>query len=172
MRSYIRNLLLFGVYLFAFIMGYSGGTYVYSYLAESQFVIATWKSDPVIVICDNSRITESRMTIAGNFWKEKGYTYAFFQKDDTGEICKNKYLDGFILISHGRVKEPTLARTKRITIMGEIRSARVIIPNNRSHHANLLEHELGHAFGFGHIDDPGHIMNPSYEYMGKKFYIP
>ena len=56
--------------------------------------------------------------------------------------------------------------------MGEIRSARVIIPNNRSRHANLLEHELGHAFGLGHLDDPGHIMHPRYEYMGKKFYIP
>ena len=34
----------------------------------------------------------------------------------------------------------------------------------------LLEHELGHAFGYGHYDVKGHIMHSLYEQMGPMFW--
>ena len=36
----------------------------------------------------------------------------------------------------------------------------------------LNEHELGHALGFAHIEEEGHIMHPIYGKMGKNFWIP
>ena len=34
----------------------------------------------------------------------------------------------------------------------------------------LLEHELGHAFGYKHLDIDGHIMNSNYDYSGYDFW--
>ncbi|MCL4416677.1 MAG: M10 family metallopeptidase domain-containing protein, partial [Actinobacteria bacterium] len=30
---------------------------------------------------------------------------------------------------------------------------------------NILRHELGHAFGLGHSNDPGDLMYPTYDYI-------
>ena len=35
----------------------------------------------------------------------------------------------------------------------------------------LLEHEIGHAIGYGHVKKYGHIMYPEYNGMGGKFEI-
>ena len=36
----------------------------------------------------------------------------------------------------------------------------------------LLEHELGHALGLGHVEEPGHMMHPIHSHGGEKFWIP
>ena len=36
----------------------------------------------------------------------------------------------------------------------------------------LVGHEVGHAFGIGHAEIIGHIMNSDYGLIGTKFWIP
>ena len=66
----------------------------------------------------------------------------------------------------------TLAITQRYTNFYRIDSADIMMRVGSQNLDLLLEHEIGHALGYGHVDSPNHIMNPKYEKIGEKFWIP
>ena len=85
-------------------------------------------------------------------------------------------MDGYIIVRSGPVKnDKTLGYTRRKATGYDgtsISAAFIIIPNENVGKPNLLEHEVGHAFGIGHAEIIGHIMNSDYGLIGTKFWIP
>jgi len=157
-----------------FLIGFLlGQKFVKEYYA-SKFKAYYWNSDPVLIICKSSKLKEEEVVKALEFWKVRGHTVAFVDKDHDGKICKNKRLEGFIFIRKnvGRVTGNSLAVTHRDASGPELNFAEIQIPNYLRRNSLLLEHELGHAFGFNHVDEMGHIMNPIYDYMGVGFSYP
>ena len=94
-------------------------------------------------------------------------------------LCRKRHeiTPGFIKIYQGSdasfSSEATLAFTKRkaSTTTG-ILGANIIIRPGTYTIKNLLTHEFGHAFGYTHVKELGHIMHPVTEKMGDKFWIP
>ena len=66
----------------------------------------------------------------------------------------------------------TLANTRRRTSGLIIKSVEIRYRPG-SHNLDLInEHELGHAFGYAHVEIEGHVMHPIFDRMGPKFWIP
>ena len=152
--------------------GYGIGTGIHYWLVQSGFILGEWKGAPVVVICENSTLEEGRLQIALDFWDRYGYSHAFFHKDIT-KLCKDReIIYGFILINDGSVPGGILAQTRRAIIGTEVVGAYIVVPNENTRLSKLIEHELGHAFGLGHYEETGHIMNPVLDRALPKFWIP
>lgn len=133
-----------------------------------------WKDRPVIVNCTGEDIKESTIKRAVDFWHEKGEEIYFYEYNFIESICKDvKLIDGFIIITtskNAKNSDLTLATTKRSARLGVIQSAIIEFKPGTHNFILLLEHELGHAFGYTHRKIPGHIMHPYYDMMGDKFW--
>ena len=65
-----------------------------------------------------------------------------------------------------------LAKTKRYTSFQKVKAA-VITYRSGAHNLMWInEHELGHALGYAHYEEEGHIMHPLYHKMSGNFWIP
>ena len=171
-----RKLFLILVIVISFLVGNISTHYVLSHYFNSKFKGFYWPEDPIIVICSSSKIKISKLEESLEYWKEKGYytKYAIEDPSPSNGICSMQKLDGFIYINDnlGMVTGNSLAITERSYDGVEIKYVDIEIPNENLHLDLLLEHELGHAFGFNHYNRIGHIMNPLYERMGEEFYFP
>ena len=84
-------------------------------------------------------------------------------------------IPGFIILRKAKdsdLEEQTLASTRRHTTGMSITAAEVLYRAGSYKLDLLSEHELGHAFGFAHTEQEGHIMHPMYNKMGKGFWVP
>jgi predicted Zn-dependent protease len=77
-----------------------------------------------------------------------------------------------LIRGEGELLPDTYAVTSRLTILNNMVSAQIIIPNEHKYMPRLLEHELGHAFGMRHVEKTGHMMHPIHERGGELFWIP
>jgi hypothetical protein len=141
---------------------------------ESSFILAEWEEDPILVVCPDSELSKHRVYSAVEWWAIRGYNIEYIHWDKDNKICsKGKWTQGIIFIrAEGELLPDTYAITSRLTILNEMVSAVIIIPNEQKHRPRLLEHELGHAFGMRHVEKVGHIMHPIHEQGGEKFWIP
>ena len=113
------------------------------------------------------------MVRALEYWALRGSSSAFYVHSPSDETCKHEWLEGFILLKKDKhLPEPSLAATKRWTSLNKMRGA-VIYYRPGSFNLYLInEHEMGHAFGFQHVEKLGHIMHPKFQKMGRDFYAP
>jgi len=124
---------------------------------------ADWKEPPNIIICRDSNISETRVKIAISFWERLGYSF--------GEIFKfscpfDTQYQGAIYIMEPRsgYNFTLLANTHTVYAEFQDKSKEIIgawieIPSKNSTKKLVLEHEIGHALGFQHTSELGHIMN-------------
>ena len=78
-----------------------------------------------------------------------------------------------ILLKKRNHNDPyTIALTERRVSLGRIRAATIYFNPGSYRLEYVLEHELGHAFGFTHLEEEGHIMHPEYGKMGERFWMP
>ena len=134
-----------------------------------------WQHDPVILNCYGKDFSKLQLERAISYWSSKGYSVAFYEMDPSEKICKSYHLDGFIILRKAKdkdLKSSTLAETTRLTSRTKIKSVVILFKPGTQNLTNLIEHELGHAFGFSHIEEEGHIMHPRYDKMGSLFWIP
>ena len=91
------------------------------------------------------------------------------------EVCKNKHLDDFIILRkapNSYLDSATIASTTRRTQVFRMKSAEVWFRPGSYNLDLIIEHELGHAFGYGHLEEVGHIMHPMYDKMGRGWWVP
>jgi len=140
---------------------------------ESQnFKPWSWKSDPIILNCYGEDLNIDYIERSTKYWSNLNHDVAFIEQNPSSKICSKRFIDGFIILKKRNNDPSTLAYTERKILLGEIRAATIYFSPGSFKLENLIEHELGHAFGYTHIEEVGHIMHPTYEKMGNKFWIP
>ena len=141
-------------------------------LAPSQLVAdapkleqtAKWKYPPTVRVCYNLPIFEYKIERALMFWRYLGYEFGEIIYDDTSEYCTGNKTAGSIVIMPNRkyLGDGKFAITKRYSLEKPrlITGARIEIARMAYGEDLLLEHELGHALGWTHSPQKGHIMYP------------
>ena len=140
----------------------------------SSFVIAEWDKEPIVVVCPDSTLTPYRVGLAIEWWQIREFKISHFHFDQTNSICnKGRFIEGIIFIrATGGLGPEFYATTSRFTVGKRLLSADINLPNKNNNMPRLLEHELGHALGLGHVEKLGHMMHPIHSMGGEKFWIP
>ena len=143
-------------------------------LEGSSFVVAEWNQEPSVVVCPDSSLTPYRVGRAIEWWQIREYKISHFHFDKDNSICnKGRFVEGVIFIrASGEINEEFYATTARFTVGKNLLSADILLPNSNKNMPRLLEHELGHALGLGHVEAPGHMMHAIHSHGGEKFWIP
>lgn len=129
-----------------------------------------WAEPPDIVVCDRIT-TKIKIANALNFWRRIGYSFGTITVVDNIVACSS--------IEYGKIKimlptnidmKNNLAVTQLYRYTQDKQNLHAVISiypfaaNNRL----VLEHEIGHALGWHHSSQRGHIMFPEYESLGNQ----
>tara|TARA_Y100000034_G_scaffold17242_1_gene18827 strand:+ start:753 stop:1301 length:549 start_codon:yes stop_codon:yes gene_type:complete len=167
----------------SFIIGLGIGKYLKYKIFESNFQTALWKKEPALIICNSSAVKDNRVKDATLFWEKYNHKVSLIHRDETDTICGNKNkIKGMILLkgNEGNIPNDSLGTTNRLSTLnlsyndnkiGEMLFASIEIYNEYIDLDLLLEHELGHAFGYSHLEEVNHVMYPEFNFMGDKFYL-
>ena len=153
LKSFSKGVMLMAMFFAGFAIGTAA---VFKY-ETSNFKPWGWApgDEPIVLNCYGNDFTEIYLDAPVKYWADKGYNIAFVQQNVPPGLCKEDFIDGFILSGSGANIPPT------------------IYFNPGSYRLEyVLEHELGHAFGFTHLEEEGHIMHPEYGKMGDRFWMP
>lgn len=155
--------------------GFCLGLFCKNYYIENSSQPVSWKTRPILINCAGDLIDEKRIIEALDYWSKHGEEIYFYEYKPLTSICllENKNLDGFIVITeeddYYKIEDSALASTKRLSRLTMIKSACIVFKPENFNLPLLLEHELGHAFGYTHKKRIGNIMHPYYDMMGKRF---
>lgn len=160
---------------FAILIGLLGGSligYIYFSVSEnSKFRVASWKTPPILVDCTHGSLKAMRVQTAVDFWREYDHHLAFIELNPSSFVCSQDQIHGFIVIKNADLGWPVMGETTRYgDIAGRISSAVIELQIGSANMPKLLEHELGHAFGYTHVDELGHIMHPDLDLTGYNFW--
>lgn len=160
--------------LCALIIGFTLGCCIKLAYEASSFKPYTWgDTKPIIVNCYGPEFSALQLERGIKFWHQYGHKIAFYEMNPPKEVCKLKWIDGMIILRKAKkdqLNPNTLALTKRKTSMGHLKSAQIVFQPGSQNLDLIIEHELGHAFGYGHNDTEGHIMHSLHGNMGSFFW--
>ncbi len=134
-----------------------------------------WLESPTIYVCKGTPIKESRVRRAISYWKRLGYSVnGPIMQSEIPACYTGNYKPGAIVIDiPGQsfdLKYSAMTRAYRQKKTREIVGARIEIQASWCSKERVLEHEMGHAFGWGHIRRQYHIMHPEHEHGGSDSY--
>tara|TARA_B100001094_G_scaffold326112_1_gene381649 strand:- start:4416 stop:4937 length:522 start_codon:yes stop_codon:yes gene_type:complete len=128
-----------------------------------------WKMNPGVTVCGTSGVGASRAQRAIKYWEKLGYRFDYVRMDHTISCSEPRYGEIIITLPDQNFKfEDHLAST-RVTISNktkEIVKAKILIFPKSANKERVLEHEIGHALGWPHINQPYHIMNSNWHTGG------
>lgn len=130
----------------------------YAMYATTQKTLGYWQQEPIVLICDE-RIEIKLVQEALNIWDEIGFQ-SHLRKDPDSIACMEP-IDGIITIKVSDdlpYSHSGETHTRHTWVTREVYGADISIRNGRQADLTLITHELGHAFGWGHSDDPDNIM--------------
>lgn len=172
--SRIKRSVLAGL---ALIIGFFFGTVGEIAYESTVFQPFGWKeyAPPIILNCYGADFSEQQLLRGIDYWATRGFPIAFYEMKQPPKACEEESLLGFIILRkafHGQIADQNLAETTRKTTGMRILSAEIVFQPGSQNLDLIIEHELGHAFGLGHIEKEGHIMHPLYNRMGPSFWVP
>ena len=175
MRFSLRKIfaILFGI----FIIGFGSGTLIRVAYELNVLKAYEWPAtnSPIILNCYGDDFSELQMVRAIEYWTLRGHSIGFYEQNPPQEVCEQENLYGFIILRKAKwnqLPDGTLASTTKGTSGLKILWAEIVYKAGSQNLDLINEHELGHALGYGHIEELGHIMHPEYGKMGRKFWIP
>ncbi len=149
---------------------------------DASFVIgdpiqtAEWVATPDIVICTTAPVRLSRVERAAEYWRRLGYEIGrIVEASATHKGCLGQdAFNGEIVIDLSgqtfRIGDNiAVTKTWFVKESREIFKARIEITSGWGDSPRILEHELGHAFGFRDYNQTGHIMHSEWSKGGLKF---
>ena len=130
-----------------------------------------WAQPPILKICEQSRVSDSRVRMAVEYWKRLGYQFESIIYDDQSTSCtilKPSYGEIIITIPDQNFDFKNIAMTRTVihSLSKEILHSIIYIQDNKASKERVLEHEFGHAFGWSHSPRSYHIMNKAWENGG------
>ena len=132
-----------------------------------------WAYPPDIIICNTSDVKVSTVIRATEFWKKLGYKFGDIrvaERDDyicaMGKPPLNQILIDIPSQGFQFGKHLGTTRTWHYTESSLAIRAKIEIVKGWGNAARVLEHEIGHAFGWRDNSKTGHIMNGSWSLSG------
>jgi len=165
--------------ILSFLFGMCSGKLLIIQYEGMSFKPWEWTKPPVVLNCYGHMLRPAYINKSITYWQALGERILFVEYTPVRKLCRNKYkiTPGFIKIYQATDvafnSDSTMAYTirKASTTTGIV-GANILLRPGTYTIKNLLTHELGHAFGYTHVNEPGHIMHPVTEHMGDKFWIP
>ena len=125
-----------------------------------------WERTPTVVICEHAPIKKDDVRKALGWWNKRGYIFyhsIYLRGSRAQEICRRADPTGYITIN--LVTQETFEGGDNLAVTHfyvdndtrEIHWAKIYL---KSHvEERVLEHELGHALGWMHTEQIGHLMH-------------
>jgi hypothetical protein len=130
-----------------------------------------WLLNPNIRLCKESGVKEHRLEHAIRYWEKLGYKFGKIIIEKNTAACRAGGYKGEIVILLVTSNIPlgnnlAMTRThKNSSTLENIKSQIYIMPYSAEKQL-VLEHEIGHAIGWTHVNKPYHIMNQHYPMCG------
>tara|TARA_R110002153_G_scaffold57838_3_gene158882 strand:- start:301 stop:834 length:534 start_codon:yes stop_codon:yes gene_type:complete len=162
-----RFLILTTVCLIGFAIGLLV-KYTYSETAKQPI---SWKMKPIVVNCIGEEIKEETIIRAIDFWEKHGEEVYFYQYERSEKICSSsEAFEGLIVLRKSNDLEPgVLAIARNYSDISTVYYTEILFKPGTYNFILLLEHELGHSFGYKHKRIQGNVMHPNYDFMGDRF---
>ena len=165
-----------GLLFLSLVVGFVIGIGIKFVYESTTFKPYYWDRPPIIVNCYGEDFSEAQMIRAIDYWTIRGHEIGFYEHNPPKSICESKeMIHGFIILRKAKWYEMdghTLANTRRMTSNLIIKAVEIRYKPGSQNLTLINEHELGHAFGYAHVEIEGHVMHPIFDKMGPKFWIP
>ena len=147
-----------------------------TYLKTHENKNFKWESKPRVIICYPD-IPMHYIKRGIDWWSIRGHEVESVTNNPSSELCGLSLVPNTIIIRKAEKDEldsEKMAITRRFSLGPHMVAAEVVFKEEQIHQPFIVEHELGHAFGFAHVkqSEIGHIMNPLFENMGQNFWPP
>lgn len=128
-----------------------------------------WAMKPGITVCSHSGVSAYRIGQALRYWERLGYRFDYTRHDDTINCGTPRYGEIIITLPDQSFDFGDHLASTRLTVSNktkEIVKAKISIFPKSANKERVLEHEIGHALGWPHINQPYHMMNPNWHTGG------
>lgn len=121
--------------------------------------VGVWEKPPDIVLCDDTISPGESLNAALGWWRDLGYEFGAVRVDPKHRGCSGN-VGGTITIILSKIN----AHTVFLVDDEKMRWAKIKAPADAP--TKMLAHEIGHALGWTHTREKGHIMNGRYNDAG------
>lgn len=126
---------------------------------------ANWSSKPDIKICQHAPVTILQVKKAMKWWEDLGYEFGYIYRS---HCVENAHYGNIVISLAGQDfkfdKNYGTTNVHHNITTGKTYWAQIFLPEKVRE--RVLEHEIGHALGWHHTTQKGHMLYPSWQLGG------